>query len=94
MTEEQQNILTSRKMQSLRKNIYRRTSKKLPAMGKQCKNCNKPNHFARTCRSQQVNEIAEKTESSEEEFNLVQIFDSCDESEVFSIESKVTKLRA
>ena len=26
--------------------------KSCPAMGKSCKNCNKPNHFAKTCRSQ------------------------------------------
>ena len=41
--------------------------KNCAAMGKQCKNCNKPNHFARMCRSQQVSEITENTESSEEE---------------------------
>ena len=51
--------------------------KNCAAMGKQCKNCNKPNHFARMCRSQQVSEITENTESSEEEFNLIQTFDSC-----------------
>ena len=33
--------------------------KKCPAMGKTCKNCSKTNHFAKLCRSQQVNEIAE-----------------------------------
>ena len=46
--------------------------KNCAAMGKQCKNCNKPKHFARMCRSQQVNEITETTESSEEECNLIQ----------------------
>ena len=48
-------------------------------MGKQCKNCNKPKHFARMCRSQQVSEITENTESSQEECNLIQPFDSCEE---------------
>ena len=57
-------------------------------MGKQCKNCNKPNHFARLCRSQQVNKITETTKSSEEESNLIQTFDSYDDFEVMSIESK------
>ena len=33
--------------------------KNCPAMGKTCKNCNKPNHFAKMCRSNQVNEIGE-----------------------------------
>ena len=60
--------------------------KNCAAMGKQCKNSNKPNYFARMCRSQQVNEITEKTESSEEEFNLIQTFDSCEEFEVMAIE--------
>ena len=40
------------------------------------------------CRSQQVNKITETTESSEEECNLIQTFDSCDDFEVMSIESK------
>ena len=57
--------------------------KKCAAMGKQCKNCNKPNHFARICRSQQVSEITENTESSEEECNLIQTFDSCEEFELW-----------
>ena len=60
--------------------------KNCAAIGKKCKNCNKPNHFARMCRSQQVNEITENTESSEEECNLIQIFDSCEEFEINSIE--------
>ena len=60
--------------------------KNCAAMGKQCRNCNKPNHFARMCRSQQVNEITENTESSEEECNLIQTFDSCEEIEVMVIE--------
>ena len=62
--------------------------KNCAAMGKQCKNCNKPNHFARMCRSQQVSEITENTESSEEECNLIQTFDSCEEFEVMAIEQK------
>ena len=60
--------------------------KNCAAMGKQCKNCNKPNYFTRMCHSQQVNEITENTESSEEECNLIQTFDSCEEFEVMSIE--------
>ena len=68
--------------------------KNCPAMGIKCKNCNKPNHFARMCRSQQVNEITETTESSEEECNLIQTFDSCDEFEVMSIESKSNQMKS
>ena len=45
--------------------------KKCRAMGKKCKNCSKPNHFAKMCKSQQVNEIAEKSSSSDEECNLI-----------------------
>ena len=56
--------------------------KNCPAMGKTCKNCNKPNHFAKMCRSQQVNEITNEDSSSEEECNLIQTFDSCDEFEI------------
>ena len=51
-------------------------------MGKICQNCNKPNHFAKMCRSNQVNEIGEDKSSSEEECNLLQSFDSCDEIDI------------
>ena len=53
--------------------------KKCPAMGKTCRTCSKPNHFAKMCKSQQVNEIVEKTSSSDEECNLIQSYDTCDE---------------
>ena len=66
--------------------------KNCAAMGKQCKNCNKPNHFARMYRSQQVSEITENTESSEEEGNLIQTFDSCEEFEVMAIEQKDSQI--
>ena len=66
--------------------------KKCPAMGKTCKTCSKPNHFAKMCRSQQVNEIAEKTSSSDEECNLIQSFDSCDEFEVMETESEISSM--
>ena len=65
--------------------------KNCAAMRKQCKNCNKPKHFARMCRSQQVNEITETTESSEEECNLIQTFDSCEEFEIMSIEQTTVR---
>ena len=55
-------------------------------MGKTCKNCNKPNHFAKTCRSNRVNEIGEEKFSSEEECNLIQSFDSCDEFEIIMVQ--------
>ena len=61
------------------------------AMGKQCKNFNKPNHFARMCRSQQVNEITENTESWEEECNLTQTFDSCEEFEVRALNETIVR---
>ena len=38
------------------------------------------------CKSQQVNEITETTESSEEECKLIQSFDSCEEFSTMSIE--------
>ena len=66
--------------------------KNCAAMGKQCKSCNKPNHFARMCRSQQVSEITENTESSEEECNLIQTFDSCEELEVMAVEQKDSEI--
>ena len=66
--------------------------KKCPAMGKTCKNCSKPNHFAKMCKSQQVNEIAEKSSSSDEECNLIQSFESCEEFEIMSVESELSSL--
>ena len=66
--------------------------KKCPAMGKTCKNCSKPNRFAKMCRSQQVNEIAEKTSSSDAECNLIQSFYSCDEFEIMAIESEISSM--
>ena len=66
--------------------------KKCLAMGKKCKNCSKPNHFAKMCKSQQVNEISEKSSSSDEECNLIQSFDSCDEFEIMAIESELSSL--
>ena len=60
-----------------------------PAMGKTCKNCNKPNHFARMCRSQQVNEVAEELSSSEEECNLIRCFDSCDDFQIMVVEEDI-----
>ena len=44
------------------------------------------------CKSQQVNEIAEKSSSSHEECNLIQSFDSCDEFEIMAIESELSSL--
>ena len=64
--------------------------KKCPAMGKTCKNCSKPNHFAKMCRSQQVHEIAERTSSSDEECNLIQSFDSCEEFKIMAVESEIS----
>ena len=66
--------------------------KNCPAMGKTCKNCNKPNHFAKMCKSQQVNEIAHEDSSSEEECNFIQTFDSCDEFEIMTVEEDFTSI--
>ena len=66
--------------------------KKYPAMGKTCKKCSKPNHFAKMCKSQQVNEIAEKSSNSDEECNLIQSFDSCDEFKIMAIESEISSM--
>ena len=45
----------------------------------------KPNHFAKMCRSQQVSEVAEESERSEEECNLIrESFGSCSDFEVVS----------
>ena len=65
--------------------------KNCPAMGKGCKNCNKPNHFAKMRRSNQVNEIGEEKSSSEGEFNLIQSFDSCDEFEIIMVERRAER---
>ena len=68
--------------------------KTCPAMGKSCKNCNKPNHFAKMCRSQQVNEVAIENSSSEKESNLIQNFHSCDEFEIMAVEENSTSVAA
>ena len=44
------------------------------------------------CRSQQVNEIAEKTSSSDKECNVIQSFDPCDEFEIMAIESETSSM--
>ena len=61
-------------------------------MGKTCKNYNKPNHFAKMCKSQQVNEISNEDSSSEEECKLIQTFDSCDEFEIMTVEEDFTSI--
>ena len=58
-------------------------------MGKTCKSCNKPNHFAKVCRLNQVNEIAEENSSSEEDCNLIRSFDSCEEFEIMAVEPRL-----
>ena len=63
-------------------------------MGKSCKNCIKPNHFAKMCGSQQVNETVNKSSSSEEECNLIQSFDSCEKFEIMSVENDLTSIAA
>ena len=44
------------------------------------------------CKSQQVNEIAEKSTSSDEECNLIQSFDSCEEFVIMAIESELSSM--
>ena len=61
-------------------------------MRKQCKNCNKPNHFVRMWRSQQISDINEATESSEEENNLIQTLGSSDEPAIVSIEQNANQM--
>ena len=61
-------------------------------MGKSCKKSNKPNHFAKMCRSQQVNEVANEDSSSEEECNLIKNFDSCNEFEIMAVEEDFTSI--
>ena len=63
--------------------------KSCSAMGKTCKSCNKQNHFAKMCRSNQVNEITEENSSSDEECNLIHSFDSCDEFEIMVVKSRL-----
>ena len=58
-------------------------------MGKTCRSCIKQNHFAKMCRSNQVNEIAEENSSSEEECNLIHCFNSCEEFEIMVVEHRL-----
>ena len=61
--------------------------KSCTALGKTCKNCGKPNHFAKMCRSQQVSELAEDSERSEEESDLIRkSFGSYTDFKVMSIQ--------
>ena len=62
--------------------------KNCSAMGKTCKNCGKPNHFAKMFRSQQVSEVAEDSEGSVEECDQIsESVGSCGEFEVMSIQT-------
>ena len=62
--------------------------KNCSAMGKTCKNCGKPNHFAKMGRSQQVSEVAEESEGSVEECDQIsESFGSCGDFEVMSIQT-------
>ena len=57
-------------------------------MGKTCKNCGKPNHFAKMCRSQQVGEVAEESDGSVEECDKIsKSFGSCSDFEVMLIQT-------
>ena len=60
-------------------------------MRKACKNCSKPNLFAKMCRSNQVNEIGEDKPSSEKECNLIQSFNSYDEFEIMMVEPRAER---
>ena len=54
--------------------------KNCTALGEICKNCGKPNHFAKLCRFQQVSEVAEDSGRSEEECDLIrESFGSCND---------------
>ena len=48
--------------------------KSCPAMGKTCKNCNKPNHLAKMRSSQHVSETTEDFDDSEEWKLVMEIF--------------------
>ena len=58
------------------------------AMGKTCKNCGKPIHVAKVSRSQQVSEVAEESEGSEEECDQIrESFGSSSDFKVMSIQT-------
>ena len=62
--------------------------KNCSAMGKTCKTCGKPNHFAKMCQSQQVSEIAENSDGFVEECDQIsESFGSCSDFEVMSIQT-------
>lgn len=42
-----------------------------PAYGKTCTNCKKPNHFAKVCRSKNVNEVQANSDEEDEEFGFI-----------------------
>ena len=65
--------------------------KHCPAMGKTCKNCGKPKHFAKMSKSQQVSEVAEESDGSVVEGDQIrESFGSCSDFEVMSIQTDQT----
>ena len=72
----------------MRKSIRQGHLKNCSALGNTCKNCGKPNHFAKMCKSQQVSEVAEESEGSEEEYDQIRKnISSCSDFEVMSIQT-------
>ena len=57
-------------------------------MGKTCKNCGKPNHFAKMCTSRQVSEVVKEWEGSVEGCDQIsESFGSRSDFEVMSIQT-------
>ena len=60
-------------------NIRGGTLEELSSDGENVQNCNKPNHFARMCGSQQINDVTDGISISDKECNLIRCSDSCDD---------------
>lgn len=64
---------------------------KCPAIGKQCRKCQKMNHFAVRCRNKDIQEVTGTVGGQEDSFFLGSVTTCTDESEAWFVKLKICK---